>query len=97
LRRFYDKENLSFREKRTYESSISEMRVRFFECVWFRNKYIYDVFPNGDFFAVSGKNLRFLIHNIQFTHPDFNRITTEESNNFLILAKLILFYRVPKN
>jgi ATP-dependent DNA helicase RecG len=33
--------------------------------------------------------------NLQFIHPDFDKITEEESNNFLNTGKIIPFYRIP--
>ena len=69
----------------------------FFECVWFQGaKYFKDVFKDGDIFAVSGKPSLSKYSGLQFTHPDFDRITEEESQNFLNTGKIIPFYRIPK-
>jgi len=69
----------------------------FFECVWFQGvQYFYSVFNEGDIFAVSGKPALSKYGNLQFTHPDFDRITEEESNSFLNTGKIIPFYRIPK-
>jgi ATP-dependent DNA helicase RecG len=69
----------------------------YFECVWFQGvKYFADVFRVGDIFAVSGKASLSKYGNLQFTHPDFDRITEDESNSFLNTGKIIPFYRIPK-
>ena len=69
----------------------------FFECVWYQGiKYFLNVFHEGDTFAVSGKPVKSKYGNLQFTHPDFDRITEDESNSFLNTGKIIPFYRIPK-
>ncbi len=69
----------------------------FFECTWFQGaKYFYSVFNEGDFFAVSGKPELSKYGNLQFIHPDFDRITEAESQNLLNTGKIIPFYRIPK-
>ena len=69
----------------------------FFECIWFQGiKYFESTFNEGDIFAVSGKPALSKYNNLQFTHPDFDRITEEESYNFLNTGKIIPFYRIPK-
>jgi ATP-dependent DNA helicase RecG len=68
----------------------------FFECVWFRGvKYFHSVFNEGDYFAISGKpEINF--NKLQFIHPDFDKITEEETQSFLNTGKIIPFYRIPK-
>ncbi len=69
----------------------------FFECVWFQGiKYFQSVFNEGDIFAVSGKPVVSKYGGLQFTHPDYDRITEDESKNFLNTGKIIPFYRIPK-
>ena len=69
----------------------------FFECVWYQGvKYFLNVFHQGDTFAVSGKPVKSKYGNLQFTHPDFDRISEDESKNFLNTGKIIPFYRIPK-
>jgi len=69
----------------------------FFESVWFQGvKYFSSVFHEGKIFAVSGKPSKSKYGNLQFTHPDFDRITEDESKNFLNTGKIIPFYRIPK-
>jgi ATP-dependent DNA helicase RecG len=69
----------------------------FFECVWFRGtKYFYSAFNENDIFAISSKPEISKYGNLQFIHPDFDKITEEESNSFLHTGKIIPFYRIPK-
>ena len=69
----------------------------FFECVWFQgSKYFINVFNEGDIFAVSGKPTTSKYGNLQFAHPEFDRITEDESRNFLNTGKIIPIYRIPK-
>lgn len=69
----------------------------FFECVWFQSiNYFYDVFNAGDIFALSGKPTLTKYGNIQFVHPDYDRISKDESHGFLNTGKIIPFYKIPK-
>ncbi|HSD62478.1 MAG TPA: ATP-dependent DNA helicase RecG [Ignavibacteriaceae bacterium] len=68
----------------------------FFECIWYQGaKYFYDVFNEGDYFAVSGKPLISNHGKLQFAHPDFDRLSEDESK-MLNTGKIIPFYRIPK-
>jgi ATP-dependent DNA helicase RecG len=69
----------------------------FFECVWFRGiKYFYSVFNEGNIFAISSKPEINKYDKFQFVHPDYDKITSEESDNFLNTGKIIPFYKIPK-
>jgi ATP-dependent DNA helicase RecG len=69
----------------------------FFECVWYQGiKYFLNVFHLGDTFAVSGKPVKSKYGNLQFIHPDFDKISEDESKGFLNTGKIIPFYRIPK-
>jgi ATP-dependent DNA helicase RecG len=87
-------------KRRFYRKEIMKVQFRdatgFFECVWFQGaKYFYDVFNEGDYFAVSGKPTISNHGNLQFTHPDFDRLSENESK-MLNTGKIIPFYRIPK-
>lgn len=91
-----DKEKRRFGRK---EILIVQFRDKsgFFECVWFQGvKYFHNVFNEGDIFALSGKPNITKYGNLQFIHPDFDRITEDESNSYLNTGKIIPFYRIPK-
>lgn len=68
----------------------------FFECIWFQGiKYFEKVFKPGDIVTISSKpDINY--NKLQFVHPDFDRITEEESQNFINTGKIIPFYRIPK-
>ncbi len=69
----------------------------FFECIWFRGiDYFYSVFNEGDYFAVSGKPSLSKYGGLQYTHPDFDKISEDESYSFLNTGKIIPFYSLPK-
>ena len=89
-------------EKRRYgRREIFKVQFRdstgFFECVWYQGiKYFLNVFHEGDTFAVSGRPVKSKYGNLQFTHPDFDRISEDESKGLLNTGKIIPFYRIPK-
>jgi ATP-dependent DNA helicase RecG len=89
-------------EKVTYgKKELFKVHMRdsqgFFECVWFQGiKYFEKVFHEGDHFAISGRPVVTRYGSLQFTHPDFDKITEDESKNFLNTGHIIPVYRVPK-
>jgi ATP-dependent DNA helicase RecG len=81
------------------EMFIVQMRDEkgFFECVWFQGaQYISKAFNEGDIFAVSAKPVLSKYGNLQFIHPDFDRLSNDESESFLHTGGIIPFYSVPK-
>ena len=91
-----DKENRRFGRKEVMKVHFRDS-TGFFECVWFQGtKYLYPVFNEGEYFAISGKPALSKYGNLQFTHPDFDRVTEDESQSFLNTGKIIPFYRIPK-
>ena len=92
----YEVEKIRFRQKQILKVQFRD-NSGFFECVWFQGiNYFADLFHEGEIFALSGKPALSKYGNLQFTHPDFDRITEEESNNLLNTGKIIPFYRIPK-
>jgi len=72
-------------------------KTGFFECIWFSGiKYFYQVFNENDLFAISHKPEIDKYDHFQFIHPDYDKLTEEESKNFLNTGKIIPFYRIPK-
>ena len=68
----------------------------FIECVWYQGvKYFYSVFNEGDYFAISGKP-EINYNKLQIIHPDFDKVTEEETQGFLNTGKIIPFYRISK-
>ncbi len=69
----------------------------FFDAVWFNGiKYFANYFKTGDYYAVSAKPSVTRYGHLQFVHPDFDRLETSESEDFLHTGKIIPFYRIPK-
>ncbi len=91
-----EKEKLNFGRKELLKVQMRDS-TGFFECVWFQGiKYFSNIFNIGEIFAVSGKPVISKYNALQFTHPDFDRITEDESNSLLNTGKIIPFYRIPK-
>ena len=91
-----DKEKKGFRNKEVFKVHLKD-DTGFFECVWFRGiKYFQSAFNEGDSFAISSKPTIDKYGKLQFIHPDYDRITAEESDSFMHTGKIIPFYRIPK-
>ncbi len=91
-----DKEKRYFHRKEILKVQFRDASG-YFECVWFQGiKYFSEIFNVGNTFAISGKASLSKYGNLQFTHPDFDRITEDESFSFLNTGKIIPFYRIPK-
>ncbi len=91
-----EKEKLRFGKKELLKVQMRDA-TGFFECVWFHGiKYFEKVFNTGDIYAISGKPTLTKYRNLQFTHPDFDRISEDESHSFINTGKIIPFYRLPK-
>lgn len=91
-----DKDSHSFRGK-----TILNVKLRdedgYFGCVWFQGaKYFQDKFNSGEIFAISAKPTISRYGELQFVHPDFDRISEDESQFFYNTGKIIPFYRIPK-
>ena len=96
IARVVDREKIHFRKKELLKIHFRDSSG-FFECVWFHGtKYFYSAFKEDEIIAISSKPEINKYGNLQFVHPDFDRITEEESNNFLHTGKIIPFYRIPK-
>jgi ATP-dependent DNA helicase RecG len=91
-----DKEKRRFGRKEVLKVQFSD-KTGFFACVWFQGiKYFYSAFNESDIIAVSSKPEIDKYGHLQFIHPDYDRITEEESDNFLHTGKIIPFYKIPK-
>lgn len=96
IARVVDKEKIRIKRRELLKVQMRD-ETGFFECVWFQGiKYFYSVFNTGEYFAVSGKPSVTRYGNLQFTHPDFDRISEDESKGMLNTGKIIPFYRIPK-
>ncbi|MGK9476567.1 ATP-dependent DNA helicase RecG [Melioribacter sp. OK-6-Me] len=94
--RVTDKEIIRYGKKQLLKVFFSD-NTGSFECVWFQGiNYFKDVFNAGYYFAISAKPIITKYGHLQFVHPDFDRISDKESNDFLNTGKIIPFYRIPK-
>lgn len=91
-----DKEKLRFNRRELFKIQMKDSSG-FFECVWFQGiKYFQQMFERGSTYAISGKPTISRYGNLQFTHPDFDHLTDDESDSFIHTGKIIPFYRIPK-
>lgn len=91
-----DKETIRYGKKSIFKVRMKDS-TGIFECVWFQGiRYFEDVFSEGDYFAISSKPVLTKYGHLQFVHPDFDRISKNESTEFLHTGKIIPFYKVPK-
>lgn len=68
----------------------------FFECVWFRGvKFFRNRFKEDDYYAISAKPVITKYGHLQFAHPDFDKLSSSESLDFMNTGKIIPFYKVP--
>ncbi len=68
----------------------------FFESVWFSGiKYFRNRFKADDYYAISAKPVITKYGHLQFAHPDFDKLSSSESKEFMNTGKIIPFYRVP--
>lgn len=91
-----DTELINYRKKQIFKVRFEDERGHF-ECVWFKGiKYFKNLFSEKDFYVISGKPALTKYGNLQFTHPDFDKFSEEESNDYLNTGKIIPFYSIPK-
>ncbi|MGE5401893.1 MAG: ATP-dependent DNA helicase RecG [Ignavibacteriales bacterium] len=91
-----DKERLRYGKKEIFKVQMRDSSG-FFECVWFQSgKFFQQLFNPGEHYAISSKPTLTKYGNLQFIHPDFDKITEDESQRFLSTGKIIPFYRVSK-
>lgn len=89
-------ENINFGRKQIFKVRLKDS-TGYFEAVWFQGvKYFQNTFIENEVFAVSGKPVVSKYGQLQFVHPDFDRLSEEESNNFSNTGKIIPFYKIPK-
>ena len=91
-----DKEVIRYRKRQVFKVRFKDSSG-FFECVWFSGiKYFKTLFNENEHYAISAKPVLTKYGHLQFTHPDFDRFTDDESNEFVNTGKIIPFYSIPK-
>jgi ATP-dependent DNA helicase RecG len=88
-------EEIRYGKKNIYKVSFKDDKG-FFECVWFRGiKFFKNRFKVDEYYAISAKPVITKYGHLQFAHPDFDRLASEESLDFRNTGKIIPFYRIP--
>ncbi|KUG26434.1 atp-dependent dna helicase recg [hydrocarbon metagenome] len=91
-----ESELIRYGKKQIFKVKMKD-NTGFFECVWFQGiKYFKEIFNTNDIYAVSAKPVMTRYGNLQLIHPDFDKLTAAESEEFLNTGKIIPFYRVSK-
>ena len=91
-----DQELIRYGKKQVFKVRMKD-KAGYFECIWFQGiKFFKDLFKEDEIYAVSAKPVLTRYGNLQFAHPDFDKITDIESEEFLNTGKIIPFYRVSK-
>lgn len=90
-------ELIRYRSKQIFKIKLKDDSGSF-ECVWFKGiKYIKTLFNEGEYYAISGKPSLTRYGHLQFAHPDFDKFSDDESNDFVSTGKIIPFYSIPQN
>lgn len=91
-----ESELIRYGKKQIFKVKMKD-NAGFFECVWFQGiKFFKDIFNTNDIYAVSAKPVMTRYGNLQLIHPDFDKISAVESDEFLNTGKIIPFYRISK-
>lgn len=86
---------LRFGKKQIFKVKFQD-KTGFLDAVWFQGiKYFKNKFKEGDFYAISAKPSFSRYGHLQMVHPDFDYLSSEESEKFNT-GKIIPFYRLPK-
>ena len=87
---------IRYRNKQIFKIQLIDATGQF-ECVWFKGiKFIKTLFKENEFYAISGKPTLTRYGNLQFAHPDFDKFSDDESNDFVSTGKIIPFYSIPQ-
>lgn len=94
--RVIDSEVIRYGKKQIFKVQLRDS-TGFFECVWFQGiKYFKNRFKENEEYAIAAKPVLTKYGNLQFSHPDFDRITTDEYRDFNSTGRIIPFYKLPK-
>ncbi len=90
-----DTEEIRYGRKTIFKVSFKDDNG-FFEAVWFRGvKFFKNRFKVDEYYAISAKPVITKYGHLQFAHPDFDKLSSNESVDFRNTGKIIPFYRVP--
>ncbi|MCB0753385.1 MAG: DEAD/DEAH box helicase, partial [Ignavibacteriae bacterium] len=92
-----DSESINYGKKQIFKVIFKDDSNGIFECVWFKGiKYFKTYFKVDEYYAISAKPVLTKFGNLQFTHPDFDKFSIDETNDFINTGKVIPFYSIPK-
>jgi len=90
-----ESETIRYFKREIFKVKFSD-RIGFFEAIWFQGiKFFKDRFKPGEIYAVSAKPTLTRYGSLQFVHPDFDRFSEKENEDFRHTGKIIPFYRIP--
>ena len=96
LGKVVDKEVIRYGRKEILKVQMRD-KNGFFACVWFQGiRFFKNHFNFGEHYAVAGKPVLTKYGHLEFAHPDFDKLSESESQQFLNTGKIIPFYRVSK-
>ncbi len=96
LGKVIDTETFHYGKKQIFKVFFNDATGTF-ECVWFQGiKFFKNRFKEGEFYAISSKPVLTKYGHLQFTHPDFDKLTANEPDEFMHTGKIIPFYTIPK-
>ena len=96
LGKVIDSESFNYGKRQVFKVFFND-ETGTFECVWFQGiKYFKNRFKEGEFYAISAKPVLTKYGHLQFTHPDFDKLTANEPDEFMHTGKIIPFYTIPK-
>lgn len=91
-----NKETIRYAKKQLFKVNFVDNEGTF-DCVWFQGiKYFKNRFNPGEYYAISAKPTITKYGHLQFSHPDFDHIEDDESEEFKNTGKIIPFYHIPK-
>ena len=97
LGKVFETEEIHYGKKRIFKVTFRD-ESGFFECVWFHGiKFFRDRFKEDDYYALSAKPVITKYGHLQFVHPDFDKLSENEPEEFVNTGKIISFYRLPKS
>lgn len=89
------KELVRYGNKKIFKVTLKDEKG-YFDLVWFNGiDYLQNKYNEKEIYAISGKPTLTRYNHIQFAHPDFDKIDTNESKDFLHTGKIIPFYKIP--
>ncbi len=89
------KELISYSKKKVFKVAFKDSNGSF-ECVWFQSiNFFKDKFNTGESYAISGKPTLTRYNHLQFAHPEFDKISQDETASYKSDGKILPVYSLP--